>query len=115
MAAAHPQPRADVSAKATHGAGALAMPKKRLPFAVPDWRGANAERAAYPMIEASTAIIVQPGARTPDRIVPSAGLGGLREELRDGARRSARPPSRLSRCRRNADAHASTAPSKGGR
>ncbi|EKQ3418748.1 TPA: phosphotransferase [Escherichia coli] len=48
----------------------LAMLKNRLPFAVPDWRVANAELVAYPMLEDSTAMVIQPGSSTPDWVVP---------------------------------------------
>ncbi|HFF7315709.1 TPA: macrolide 2'-phosphotransferase [Klebsiella pneumoniae] len=48
----------------------LAMLKSRLPFAVPDWRVANAELVAYPMLEDSTAMVIQPGSSTPDWVVP---------------------------------------------
>ncbi|HHH7417046.1 TPA: phosphotransferase, partial [Escherichia coli] len=47
--------RAEVSAKVEPEARVLAMLKNRLPFAVPDWRVANAELVAYPMLEDSTA------------------------------------------------------------
>jgi macrolide phosphotransferase len=62
--------RAEVSAKVEPEARVLAMLKKRLPFAVPDWRVANAELVAYPMLEDSTAIVLQPGSSTPDWVVP---------------------------------------------
>ncbi|EPS7544234.1 macrolide 2'-phosphotransferase [Shigella flexneri] len=48
----------------------LAMLKNRLPFAVPDWRVANAALVAYPMLEDSTAMVIQPGSSTPDWVVP---------------------------------------------
>lgn len=48
----------------------LAMLKNRLPFAVPDWRVANAELVAYPMLEDSTAMVIQPGRPRPDWVVP---------------------------------------------
>lgn len=62
--------RADVSAKVAQEARALAMLGRHLPFAVPDWRVANAELVAYPMLEDSTAIILQPGATTPEWVIP---------------------------------------------
>ncbi|VCY90565.1 phosphotransferase [Klebsiella pneumoniae] len=51
--------RAEVSAKVEPEARVLAMLKNRLPFAVPDWRVANAELVAYPMLEDSTAMVIQ--------------------------------------------------------
>ncbi|GHL00706.1 hypothetical protein ECZU20_54550 [Escherichia coli] len=62
--------RAEVSAKVEPEARVLAMLKNRLPFAVPDWRVANAELVAYPMLEDSTAMVIQPGSSTPDWVVP---------------------------------------------
>lgn len=62
--------RADVSAKVPQEARVLAMLKQHLPFAVPDWRVANAELVAYPMLEDSTAIVMQPGSTTPEWMVP---------------------------------------------
>ena len=51
--------RADVSAKVEQEARALAMLGRHLPFAVPDWRIATPELVAYPLLEDSTAIIIQ--------------------------------------------------------
>lgn len=62
--------RAEVSAKVEPEARVLAMLKKHLPFAVPDWHVANTELVAYPMLEDSTAIVLQPGSSTPDWAVP---------------------------------------------
>ncbi|HBR6207060.1 TPA: Mph(A) family macrolide 2'-phosphotransferase [Klebsiella pneumoniae] len=62
--------RAEVSAKVEPEARVLAMLKNRLPFAVPDWRVANAELVAYPMLEDSTAMVIQPGSSPPDWVVP---------------------------------------------
>ena len=46
--------RAEVSAKVEPEARVLAMLKNRLPFAVPDWRVANAELVAYPEVFAES-------------------------------------------------------------
>lgn len=62
--------RAEVSAKVEPEARVLAMLKNRLPFAVPDWRVANAELVAYPMLEDSTAMVIQHSSSTPDWVVP---------------------------------------------
>ena len=62
--------RAEVSAKVEPEARVLAMLKNRLPFAVPDWRVANAELVAYPMLEDSTAMVIQPGSSTPSPFPP---------------------------------------------
>ena len=56
--------RADVSAKVDKEARALAMLRRHLPIAVPDWRIATTELVAYPLLEDSTAIILQPGSTT---------------------------------------------------
>ncbi len=106
--------RAEVSAKVEPEARVLAMLKNRLPFAVPDWRVANAELVAYPMLEDSTAMVIQPGSSTPDWVVPQDSEV-LRGELRDRARRPAcRPHFRRRGC---GDAHPYTdaGPSEGGR
>jgi len=58
--------RAEVGAKVEREARALAMLGRRLPFAVPDWRVADAELVAYPLLEDSTAILLQPGSATPE-------------------------------------------------
>ncbi|MBD3721977.1 macrolide 2'-phosphotransferase [Klebsiella pneumoniae] len=90
--------RAEVSAKVEPEARVLAMLKNRLPFAVPDWRVANAELVAYPMLEDSTAMVIQHWF-VHARLGRAAGLGGLRGELRDRARRPAcRPHFRRRGC-----------------
>ena len=61
--------RADVSAKVEHEARVLAMLRRHLPFAVPDWRIATPELVAYPLLEDSTAILVEPGAATPTWVI----------------------------------------------
>lgn len=62
--------RADVSAKVEKEARALAMLRQHLPIAVPDWRIATPELVAYPLLEDSTAIIIQPGSTTPEWVIP---------------------------------------------
>jgi macrolide phosphotransferase len=62
--------RADVSAKVEREARALAMLRRHLPFAVPDWRIATSELVAYPLLEDSTAIIVEPGSTMPEWVIP---------------------------------------------
>lgn len=62
--------RADVSAKVEKEARALAMLRQHLPFAVPDWRIATSELVAYPLLEDSTAIVLQPGSTTPEWVIP---------------------------------------------
>ena len=61
--------RPDVSAKVEKEARALAMLRQHLPFAVPDWRVATPELIAYPLLEDSTAIILQPGSTTPEWVI----------------------------------------------
>lgn len=61
--------RPDVSAKVADEARVLAMLRERLPFAVPDWRIATSELIAYPMLEDSTAIRLDPGSTTPDWVI----------------------------------------------
>jgi macrolide phosphotransferase len=46
------------------------MLRRHLPFAVPDWRIATSELVAYPLLEDSTAIILQPGSTTPEWVIP---------------------------------------------
>lgn len=58
--------REDVKAKVGAEAGTLAMLRRRLPFAVPDWRVATPELIAYPLLVDSTAIVMQPGSATPE-------------------------------------------------
>lgn len=106
--------RAEVSAKVEPEARVLAMLKNRLPFAVPDWRVANAELVAYPMLEDSTAMVIQPGSSTPDWVVPQDSEV-FAESFSDRARRPAcRPHFRRRGC---GDAHPYTdaGPSEGGR
>lgn len=62
--------RPDVSAKVEKEARALAMLRQHLPVAVPDWRVATPELVAYPLLEDSTAIILQPGSTTPEWMIP---------------------------------------------
>lgn len=62
--------RGDVSAKVEKEARALAMLRLHLPIAVPDWRTATPELVAYPLLEDSTAIILQPGSTTPKWMIP---------------------------------------------
>ncbi len=69
MGAAHPAPSRGKREGRTRGAGA-GNAQNRLPFAVPDWRVANAELVAYPMLEDSTAMVIQHGSSTPDWVVP---------------------------------------------
>ncbi len=65
--------RAEVSAKVEPQSSAvLAMLKNRLPFAVPTG-AANAELVAYPMLEDSTAMVIQP-AFVHARLGRAAGL-----------------------------------------
>lgn len=61
--------RADVSAKVQREARVLAMLEKRLPFAVPNWRIATGELVAYPLLEDSTAILLEPGSTTPTWVI----------------------------------------------
>ncbi len=76
--------RAEVSAKVEPEARVLAMLKNRLPFAVPDWRVANAELVAYPMLEDSTAMVIQ--------LVRPRPTGSCRRTRRS-SRRASRPRS----------------------
>lgn len=62
--------RADVSAKIEQEARVLAMLRQHLPFAVPDWRVVSPELVAYPMLEDSTAILIDPASFTPTWVVP---------------------------------------------
>ena len=96
--------RAEVSAKVEPEARVLAMLKKRLPFAVPEdapMFGALAQRPPTGLVHA--------------RLGRAAGLGGLRGELRDGARRPARRPRLRRRRCGDAHPHAAAGPSEGGR
>lgn len=61
--------RADVSAKVQREARVLAMLEKRLPFAVPNWRIATGDLVAYPLLEDSTAILLEPGSTTPTWVI----------------------------------------------
>jgi macrolide phosphotransferase len=61
--------RADAAAKVDSEARILAMLRKHVPFAVPDWRIVTEELVAYPMLEDSTAIIVEPGSTTPHWVI----------------------------------------------
>ncbi|GHL16991.1 Mph(A) family macrolide 2'-phosphotransferase [Escherichia coli] len=78
--------RAEVSAKVEPEARVLAMLKNRLPFAVPDWRVANAELVAYPMLEDSTAMVIQ--------LVRPRPTGSCRRTRRS-SRRASRPLAAL--------------------
>ena len=58
----------------------LAMLKNRLPFAVPDWRVANAELVAYPMLEDSDCD-GHPARFVHARLGRAAELGGFAESF----------------------------------
>ena len=68
--------REDVRAKVAAEARTLALLKRHLPFAVPDWRVATPELVAYPMLGDTTAMVVHPGPPpTPEwRIDPESGV-----------------------------------------
>jgi len=61
--------RPEVSAKVEQEARVLGMLKERVPFAVPDWRVTSAELVAYPMLEDSTAILVESGSTSPKWVI----------------------------------------------
>ncbi len=90
--------RAGGSAKVEPEARVLAMLKNRLPFAVPDWRVANAELVAIPCSKTRlrwSSSLVRPRPPGSCRRTP----GGLRGELGDRARRLAcRPHFRRRGC-----------------
>ncbi|WP_404853606.1 phosphotransferase, partial [Escherichia coli] len=44
--------------------------REGLPFGGAEWGGANGGVVAYPMLEDSTAMVIQPGSSTPDWVVP---------------------------------------------
>ncbi|WP_447286353.1 phosphotransferase [Klebsiella pneumoniae] len=107
----HISRRAEVSAKVGPEAQVLAMLKNRLPFAVPDWRVAMPSSLPIPCSKTrlrwSSAWFVHA------RLGRAAGLGGLRGELRDRARRPAcRPHFRRRGC---PDAHPYTDAGPSGR
>ncbi len=61
--------RADVSSKIEKEARALVMLREQVPFAVPDWRVVSPELVAYPLLEDSTAIVLEPGSTTPRWVI----------------------------------------------